>query len=120
MYTLVISSAAGCRKLLVRNLTIRGYLAVGVSSVREGQELVARNKPRLIILCEVADIPDSELAEVRAEPGLASVPILVVSAEVPSPRLLEEWDVASYLPSGAGLPELIHLMEPWLPAPAAQ
>ncbi len=119
MYTLVIAHSSGCRKLIVRNLTIRGHLAVGVSTLSEARELLQRALPRLIVICEVAETPDRDVAEVRENPQLASVPVLVVSAEVPGPRWLDKWNVASFLPTSAGVPELIRLMEPWLPSGAA-
>lgn len=97
MYVLVISRELNFRRLIVSNLVIRGYLAVGVSSVQEAERLVENVIPKLVIISHLNWVPDKEIQALREVDGLSAVPLLLISAEHPDEEMTEKWDIDSHL-----------------------
>lgn len=97
MYVLVVSRELNFRRLIVSNLVIRGYLAVGVASVQEAHRLISNASPRLVIISHLNRVPESDIQGLRQADGLKSVPLMIISAEPPDSGMMEKWDVYDHL-----------------------
>jgi CheY-like chemotaxis protein len=71
-----------------------GYEVVATGSATEALARVARDRPALVLLDYMLPILDgAEVAErLRAMDGLASVPIVLMSAVQPKPAGARRWD----------------------------
>jgi DNA-binding response OmpR family regulator len=115
MYILVISRETDCRKLWVDNLVIRGHLAVGVASLTEAKRLLHNVSPGLILVCQIPDLQEMTMEEIRGVDKLNSTPLVLLSAEAPDPQWMARWNIASHLPSPVDPRQLTVLLAPWLP-----
>lgn len=115
MYVLVLSNDPNCRRFCVDNLLIRGYLAAGLANIEEGRQILQNVLPDLILLCQTTDLPDSNAESLRANPRLASTPIVLVSSQPPDPQWLAKWNVSLGLSYPIDPCRLIEKLEPWLP-----
>lgn len=123
-YVLVCSNEASNRRLYVDNLVLRGYLTVGTASAAEAQNLVLRSMPRLIVLCSVTPYDQQaeaqeevELIRLRANRGLDSVPIVLVSPTCPDARWMSKWGIAAHIPYPLDCRRLVNLLSPWINNP---
>src|SRR5688572_15801831 len=87
MYILVISKNMSFRKVCMDNLVDRGHVAVGVASFTEGERMLHKALPDVVILCPHTEPIEPEISKIRANYRLKTTPILLVSPERPT----REW-----------------------------
>jgi DNA-binding NtrC family response regulator len=114
-YVLIISHDRNCRRLYVDNLLIRGYLAAGVASVKEGLRLLRNYPPSLILICQMPEREEAELRRIRNVSGLDSTPIVLSNIQPPDPDWMVEWGIEAFIPFGVDVRQLIKRLAPWLP-----
>ncbi|HOA24844.1 MAG TPA: hypothetical protein PK801_01995 [Aggregatilineales bacterium] len=115
MYVLVISKELSFRRLVVANLVIRGYLAVGVANVEEARRLVENVKPKLVVLSKAGRVSDGEMRLLREVEMLAMVPLIVISAETPDAEMMRRWDIDDHL-LPLDVQDMVEKMSVWLTA----
>lgn len=113
MYVLVISKELTFRRLVVANLVIRGHLAVGVASVDEARRLVENVQPKLVVLSKAGRVSDGEARSLREVAALASVPLLVISAESPDAEVMQRWEIEDHL-LPLDVQDMVDKMSAWL------
>lgn len=113
MYVLVISKELSFRRLVVANLVIRGYLAVGVASVEEARRLVENVKPKLVVLSKAGRVSDGEMRLLREVETLSPVPLIVISAETPDVEMMRRWDIDDHL-LPLDVQDMVEKMSAWL------
>jgi hypothetical protein len=99
----------------VDNLIIRGHLAVGVASVKEGLRLLRNYLPSLILICQMQEIDEAELRRIRDVSGLCSTPIVLSNIQPPDSDWMAEWGIEAFIPFGLDVRQLVKRLAPWLP-----
>ena len=114
-FILVICQNSNIRRFCVDNLVMRGFIAVGMASAEEGQEILQNLVPEFVILCCEPKPSEKEIKKIRdADKRLSNVPILLVSMEHPTHNWLSGWGVAAQFPYPIDARRLIGLLTPWL------
>jgi CheY-like chemotaxis protein len=95
---LVVEDDPTLARAIARNLSARGYVTRSATTVADATAAIAEADPALLLLD--IDLPDGSGWEVlrglRAA-GRSDVPVIVMSALRPNPRLCDELDAASVL-----------------------
>ncbi len=113
-YVLVVSQDNDYRRLLVANLVLRSYVAVGVASVTESDPLLHSALPGVIVLYGSAADCEPELAQLNTE-RLAPVPVVLIGPDMADIPPAAQANVAACLDDSIDLKHLIELLRPWLP-----
>ena len=81
---LVIDDAPGIRSVLKQALARAGHSCVGAADATEGIECARAARPDVIVLD--IELPDGDgrdvMAALRKDPGMADVPVLVISGNI--------------------------------------
>lgn len=95
---LVVEDDPTLTRAITRNLVARGYTTQSAASVAEALSAISDTRPGLVLLD--IDLPDGlgweVLRELRARGG-EDVPVIVMSAMRPNPRLADELECAGVL-----------------------
>ncbi|MBN1427138.1 MAG: hypothetical protein JXB07_02055 [Anaerolineae bacterium] len=97
------------------NLLIRGYLAAGLASLSEGKRVLNTILPKLILLCQAAELSDDDAKALRTNPRLASIPVVLVSAKSADPQWLAKRNISLELSYPIDPSRLVEELKPWLP-----
>lgn len=114
-FVLVVSRNISCRRLYVDNLVRRGYLAVGVASASEADNLLNSAKPDLILVCCMPVEYEQAIEQFRTIFKWAG-PVVLVSQDRPDPAWLARWNVTARMADPIDLRRLVEMLQPWLPA----
>lgn len=87
MYVLIVSKNNQFRKLCIDSLVTRGHIAVGVANFTEGERLLQKAQPDVIIVCPSADCHDGDIQKIRSHYQLRSTPVMLISSDRPD----REW-----------------------------
>lgn len=87
MYILVISKNHQFRKLCIDSLVTRGHVAVGVSNFSEGERLLQKAQPDVIIVCPSTDCHEADIQQIRSHYQLRSTPVMLIGSD----RLDRDW-----------------------------
>ncbi len=79
---LVVEDEFGIAELLDAVLTEEGYQVVTAMNGRDGLELLARERPELILSGYMMPVMDGAtlLARIKAEPALQAIPVVMMSS----------------------------------------
>lgn len=79
---LVVEDEFGIAELLDAVLTEEGYQVVTAMNGRDGLELLARERPELILSDYMMPVMDGAtlLARIKAEPALQAIPVVMMSS----------------------------------------
>ena len=113
-YVLVVSHDVNARRLLVDNLVRRSYLAVGLASLAEGDRLLQRVVPELIVLCGQSIDLESDVDLLRSQYSFRSVPIVLVSPDAPDYTWLATWHIDASLHYPLDFGQIVDVLQPWL------
>jgi CheY-like chemotaxis protein len=120
-YVLAIEHNWQLRKLIKANLEALGFKVKEAVSERHGLQRLCEGRPDLILLD--IDLPGGEGLELLNTAtrrfGSDPVPVVLISADPPSRKLLERAEVAGYLLKPFGVPSLLEQVQRFLKAPAA-
>ncbi len=114
-FILVVSRNASCRRLYVDNLVRRGYVAVGVASALETENLLNNVMPDLVLICCMPTAYEPDVERFRTTLGLANTPIVLISQDGADPAWLSQWNVSMYATDLMDLRQLVEILRPWLP-----
>jgi len=114
-FILVVSRNASCRRLYVDNLVRRGYVAVGVASALETENLLNSVMPDLVLICCMPTAYEPDVERFRRALGLVKTPIVLMSQDTPDPAWLAEWNVSLCATDLVDLRQLVEILRPWLP-----
>jgi two-component system KDP operon response regulator KdpE len=108
---LVVEDDPTLARAIVRNLSARGYVARSATTVAEAMDAIAEARPTLVLLD--IDLPDGSGWEVlrglRAA-GHSDIPVIVMSALRPNPRLCEDLHPAAVLEQPFPMASLLRLV----------
>jgi chemotaxis response regulator CheB len=92
MYVLVVSKNSQFRKLCIDSLVTRGHMAVGVANFSEGERLLQKAQPDVIIMCP-SDCHDADVQKIRSHYQLRLTPIMMISSDRPDRDWAKNWKV---------------------------
>jgi len=108
---LVVEDDPTLARAIARNLSARGYETRSATTVADAMAAIAEARPTLVLLD--IDLPDGSGWEVlrglRAA-GHSDVPVIVMSALRPNPRLCDEFDAAGVLEKPFPMESLLRLV----------
>jgi DNA-binding response OmpR family regulator len=116
---LVISHNTSCRRLYVDNLVRRGYIAVGVTSGTEAENVFRTATPALVLVCCMPTDYQKEVERLRTVNGTA-YPIVLISQDKPDPAWVRLWHADVCPADPMDLRRIVDILQPWLPAPSGQ
>jgi CheY-like chemotaxis protein len=87
---LIVDDEDGIVDVLASILNDEGYVAEGASNGREALEIMAARPPSLVLLDTMMPVMDGQavLNAMRADPALAEVPVIMMTAMAAFPALL--------------------------------
>jgi CheY-like chemotaxis protein len=113
-YVLVVDDDVEIRESLIELLQERGYEAYGASDGQEGLEVLRNRKPWHLILLDLM-MPVMDGWTMRkaqlADPDLAAIPVVVMSAVPNAANMAREIQAAECLQKPARLPEIVAAVE---------
>lgn len=95
---LVVEDDPTLARAIARNLSARGYVTRSATTVADATAAIADADPALLLLD--IDLPDGsgwEVLRLVRSAGRTGIPVIVMSALRPNPRLCDEFDAASVL-----------------------
>jgi CheY-like chemotaxis protein len=95
---LVVEDDPTLARAIVRNLSARGYVARSATTVADAIAAIAEADPALVLLD--IDLPDGsgwEVLRLVRSAGRTDIPVIVMSALRPNPRLCDELDAVGVL-----------------------
>jgi len=110
---LVVEDEFGIAELLDAVLTEEGYQVVTAMNGRNGLELLARERPELILSDYMMPVMDGAtlLARIKAEPALQAIPVVMMSS-MPEAAVAERYvGYAAFLRKPFKLFEVVGLVE---------
>ena len=116
---LVVCLNHNIRKFYVDNLTVRGYPAIGVMSLKEANPGLSRKAapgqftPNLVLMWGALATLEPDIETIR-QSYPDSMPIIVVSHERPASAWMTKWKIAAHrygLSDGRCLMDFLHV---WL------
>jgi two-component system response regulator MprA len=122
-WLLVIDDDHDIRLSLQDVLEVEGYRVITASSGREALEFLRQGlRPELILLdLMMPDVSGWEFrARQRADPALASIPVVVISGQGLSAHDVAELGVDGYLPKPVDLDTLLSTVERFVSSPEQQ
>ena len=89
---LIVEDDSDCRVMLATLLTFGGFQVVTASNGAEGLAVARRHNPCLILLDYMMPIMDGAQfrREQRADPAIATIPVVLVSARLESEHIARE------------------------------
>jgi DNA-binding NtrC family response regulator len=115
-YVLVVSQDSAYRRLLVDNLVLRGFVAVGVAGLAESEQLIQNTPPGMILIYgEPADY-QPELVRIHSADRLAHIPVVLISAGTLSAIRTEQDNIVAHFAASPDLRHVVERLRPWLPA----
>jgi len=114
-FILVVSRNVSCRRLYVDNLVRRGYVAVGVASAIEAENLFNNAMPYLVLICCMPTAYEPDVEGFRKTLGLVTTPVVLMSQDTPDPVWLARWNVSMCTVTPTDLRQLVEILRPWLP-----
>ena len=114
-YVVVFSQDVTYRRLLVDNLVLRSFVAVGVASLTESDQLIQSTLPGLILIYGAPTQYEPELARLHDIDRLAHIPVVLISTGTLSAGRLERDNVAAHFADSPDLRRLVQQLRPWLP-----
>lgn len=115
---LVVEDDSTLVHAILRNLAVRGYTARPAGSVAEGVSYLLAGLPSLVLLD--IDLPDGsgwEVVRHLRSTGGGDVPVIVMSALRPNPRLVAELGCVAMLEKPFPMETLMRLVGEWMTSP---
>jgi len=122
-WLLVIDDDHDIRLSLQDALEVEGYRVITASDGREALEYLRQGlRPALILLDLMMPVVSGWdfLAQQRADPALASIPVVIVSGQGLSVHDVAELGVAGYLPKPMDLDALLNTVSRFVALPETQ
>lgn len=112
-YILVVSNDISCRRLYVDNLVRRGYLAVGVSSAIEAENLLKMGWPELVLACCMPATYEKDIERLRRIYD-TNRPLVLITEEKPDPGWAATRNVIVYSSAMLDPRHLVETLRPWI------
>jgi DNA-binding NtrC family response regulator len=114
LFILVVSRNVSCRRLYVDNLVRRGYVAVGVASAIEAENLLNTVTPDLVLVCCMPIGYEQDIEQFRTTYKLTGN-LVLMSQDKPDPAWTARWNVTLCSADPRDLRRLVEILQPWLP-----
>jgi DNA-binding response OmpR family regulator len=115
---LLIEDDLTLSRAIARNLAAHGYPTHVVATVEQAREIIARERPGLVLLD--ISLPDGsgwEIVRALRADQRHVVPVVVMSALRPNPRLVVEMDCAGVLEKPFPMDSLLRMARQYLGRP---
>jgi DNA-binding response OmpR family regulator len=118
---LIVEDDATLTHAVARNLAVRGYLARSTGSVAEAMDVLQQQTPALVLLD--VDLPDGsgwDVVRALRAGGHDEVPVVVMSALRPNPRLVAELGCIGILEKPFPMDSLLRMVAEYSGGPVAE
>ena len=114
-FILILAQNPNIRRFCVDNLVIRGYPAIGLSSVvAESDALLEGWVPDCVLMYGEPEQLEPGLGYFRSHEPLSAVPIVIISRDKPDPDWMALWKVSAHISSFPDIKYLVDRLKPWL------